>query len=31
MLKNIRVGRSEMIFLKILFFITELMLDGIWN
>ena len=29
MLKNIRVGRSEIIFFLILFFITELMLDGI--
>ena len=29
MLKKIRVGRSEMIFFLILFFITELMLDGI--
>ena len=29
MLKKIRVGRSEIIFFLILFFITELMLDGI--
>ena len=29
MLKKIRVGRSEMIFFLILFFISELMLDGI--
>ena len=28
MLKKIRVGRSEMIFFLILFFITELLLDG---
>ena len=29
MLKKIGVGRSEIIFFLILFFITELMLDGI--
>ena len=29
MLKKIRVGRSEIIIFLILFFITELMLDGI--
>ena len=29
MLKKIRVGRSEIIFFLILFFRTELMLDGI--
>ena len=29
MLKKIRVGLSEMIFFLILFFISELMLDGI--
>ena len=29
MLKKIRVGRSEIYFFLILFFITELMLDGI--
>ena len=29
MLKKIRVGRSEMLFFLILFFITKLMLDGI--
>ena len=29
MLKKIRVGRSEIIFFLILFFITVLMLDGI--
>ena len=31
MLKKIRVGGSEIFFFLILFFITELMLDGIWN
>ena len=29
MLKKIRVGRSEIIFFLVLFFIAELMLDGI--
>ena len=31
MLKKIRVGRSEIILFLILFFITELKLDGIYN
>ena len=31
MLKKIRVGRSEIIFFLILFFISELIFDGIWN
>ena len=32
MLKKIRVGRSEIIFFYfIFFFISELILDGIWN
>ena len=30
MLKKIRVGRSEIIFFLILFFVTELMLDGFY-
>ena len=31
MLKKIRVGRSEIIFFLISFFIRELILDGIWD
>ena len=31
MLKKIRVGRSEIYIFLILFFISELILDGFWN
>ena len=31
MLEKIRVGRPEIIFFQILFFITKLMLDGIYH